>query len=51
MSVEEKKQERFEKVVTECNEFNDRFPESKLGKEVELLLNLSNNNLKNLNNE
>ncbi len=51
LSVEEKKQERFEKVVTECNEFNDRFPESKLGKEVELLLNLSNNNLKNLNNE
>ncbi len=51
LSIEEKKQERFEKVVTECNEFTDRFPESKLGKEVERFLNLSNNNLKNLNNE
>lgn len=51
MSVEEKKQERFEKVVSECIEFTDRFPESKLGKEVERFLNLSNNNLKNISNE
>lgn len=51
LSIEEKKMERFEKVVTECNEFTDRFPESKFSKEVDRYLNLSNNNLKNLNNE
>ena len=45
MSVDEKKQERFEQVVNECNEFADRFPESKFTKEVERFLNLSNNNL------
>jgi len=51
LSIEEKKVERFEQVVTECNEFIDRFPESKLSKEVERFLNQSNNNLKILNNE
>ena len=51
LSVEEKKQERYEQVLNECNEFIDRFPESKLAKEVERYLNLSNNNLKILNNE
>jgi outer membrane protein assembly factor BamD len=51
LSVEEKKAERFEQVVTECNEFIDRFPESKLSKEVERFLNQTNNNLKILNNE
>jgi len=51
LSVEEKKQERYEQVITECNEFIDRFPESRLTKEVERYLNLSNNNLKILNNE
>ena len=30
LSVEEKKVERFEQVITECNEFADRFPDSKL---------------------
>jgi outer membrane protein assembly factor BamD len=28
LSVEEKKAERFEKVIDECNEFIDRFPQS-----------------------
>jgi outer membrane protein assembly factor BamD len=51
LSIEEKKVERFEQVITECNEFIDRFPESKLSKEVERFLNQSNNNLKILNNE
>lgn len=51
LSIEEKKVERFEQVVTECNEFIDRFPESKLSKEVERFLTQSNNNLKILNNE
>jgi outer membrane protein assembly factor BamD len=51
LSIEEKKTERFEQVITECNEFIDRFPESKLSKEVERFLNQTNNNLKILNNE
>ena len=45
-SIEEKKLERFEQVVTECNDFMDRFPESKLKPEVEKYLSLSQNNLK-----
>ena len=51
LSVEEKKVERFEQVINECNEFVDRFPESKLRKEAEHFLNLSQTNIKNLNNE
>lgn len=51
MSVEEKKIERFEQVINECNEFTDRFPESKLKKEAEDLLTLSHINIKNLSNE
>jgi outer membrane protein assembly factor BamD len=51
MSVEEKKVERFEQVISECYEFVDRFPDSKLRKEVEEFLNNSKNNIKNLTNE
>lgn len=51
MSIEEKKTERFEQVITECNEFTDRFPDSKLKKEVDEYLNLSQKNLKNTANE
>jgi len=51
LSVEDKKVERFEKVIEECNDFTDRFPESKLAKDVEHYLNLSQTNLKNLSNE
>ena len=51
LSIEEKKAERFEKVVTECNDFTDRFPESKFSKEVEHYLNLSQTNIKTLTNE
>ena len=40
LSVEDKKVERFEKVIEECNDFTDRFPESKLAKDVEHYLNL-----------
>ena len=50
-SVEEKKTERFEQVITECQDFVDRFPESKLRKEAEDYLNLSQTNIKNLHNE
>lgn len=51
MSIEEKKPERFEKVINECHDFVDRFPESKLRKEAEDYLNLSQTNIKNLRNE
>lgn len=51
LSVEEKKAERFEKVIEECNDFMDRFPQSNLSKEVQQLLTLSQNNLKNTVNE
>jgi outer membrane protein assembly factor BamD len=51
LSVEEKKGERFEKVIDECNEFMDRFPQSPLAKEVEKYLNLAQTNLKNFTNE
>ncbi len=47
MSVEEKKVERFTQVMNECNEFADRFPESKLKKEAEDFLTLSQTNIKN----
>jgi outer membrane protein assembly factor BamD len=51
MSVEEKRLERFEKVIEECNDFIDRFPESGLAKEVESYINLSKNNIKTVSNE
>lgn len=51
LSVDEKKAERYEQVIMECNDFVDRFPESKLVKEVERYISLSNNNIKNLSNE
>jgi outer membrane protein assembly factor BamD len=44
-SIEEKKKERFEQVIAECNDFMDRFPESKLKPEVDKFLSLSQNNL------
>ena len=48
LSVEEKKEERFTQVVNECNEFTDRFPESKLKKEVDQFYTQSQNNIKTL---
>lgn len=51
MSVEGKKQERFEQVINQCEEFVDRFPESKFRKEAESFMNLSQSNIKNLSNE
>ncbi|MBM3415450.1 MAG: outer membrane protein assembly factor BamD [Bacteroidetes bacterium] len=51
MSIEDKKTERFEQVINECNEFTDRFPDSKLKKEVDEFYNLSQKNLKNTNYE
>ena len=51
LSIEEKQEERYEMVINECNEFVDRFPDSKLKKEAEEFLNLSQTNIKKLNNE
>jgi outer membrane protein assembly factor BamD len=51
LSVEEKQVERFEKVINECHEFEDRFPDSKLRKDADSFLNQSQTNLKKYNNE
>jgi outer membrane protein assembly factor BamD len=44
-SIEDKKPARYEQVVNECHDFVDRFPESKLLKEVERYQGLSQNNI------
>jgi outer membrane protein assembly factor BamD len=46
MSIEERQPERYEKVIREVEDFQDRFPESKLLKEAERYLTLSQNNIK-----
>lgn len=51
LSVEEKKAERFEKVLEEANDFMDRFPDSPLAKEVREYVTKSQNNLKIYTNE
>lgn len=50
-SVEEKKAERFEKVIAEAADFMDRFPDSPLGKEVQNFVAKSQTNLKLYSNE
>jgi outer membrane protein assembly factor BamD len=51
LSVADKQAERFEKVITEYEDFVDRFPESKLHGEAEQFNNLSKNNIKEIQNE
>ncbi len=51
LSITEKQIERFEKVITEYQDFADRFPESGLIKEAESFNKLSLNNIKILTNE
>ncbi len=51
MSIEEKQQERYEKVISECVDFLERFKDSKYSAEAERYKNLSNNYIKNLKNE
>ena len=51
MSVQEKQEERYGKVIAECNDFNDRFSSSKFAPEVTNYKALSENNIKNLHNE
>lgn len=48
LSIEERKNERFEMVISECNDFIDHFPDSKQISEAERYLKLSQNNIKNL---
>lgn len=51
MSVEDKKAERFEKVIEEAADFMDRFPDSPLKTEVQDFVSKSQNNLKIYTNE
>jgi outer membrane protein assembly factor BamD len=51
LSIEERKEERYEQVITECHDFLDRYTESKLAKEAERYLNLSQTNIKAIKNE
>ncbi|CAN5155938.1 hypothetical protein BH09BAC2_BH09BAC2_17610 [soil metagenome] len=51
LSVYEKQQERFEKVVSEYNDFADRFPESNLLTEASNYNTLSLNHIKEIQNE
>ena len=51
LSTPEKQVERYEKVTEEYQDFADRFPESKLLNEVKEYSNLSQNHIKEINNE
>ena len=50
-SIDEKREDRFQQVVNDCNDFGDRFPDSKLIKEMQNYLNSSQNNIKSFKNE
>jgi len=45
-SLEEKKKTRFEQVLTDVNDFKDRFPDSKMKKEAQQYQDLATNSLK-----
>jgi outer membrane protein assembly factor BamD len=51
LSYEDKQIERYEKVITEYQDFIDRYPESKLLKDAETYSNLSQNHIKAIKNE
>ncbi len=51
MSYEDKQKERYEKVVSECSDFGERFGDSKFLEEVNKYKTQTNNILKNLKNE
>jgi outer membrane protein assembly factor BamD len=51
MSILEKQQERFEKVILEAEDFTDRFPESRFVTEVNNFRTLSSTNIKNIQDE
>ena len=48
LSIAEKQRERYEQVINEVHDFQDRYPESKLLKDAERYLTLSQNSLKKL---
>jgi len=50
-SIPDKQLERFEKVLDECADFSDRFPDSKLLSDVKKYKNQTENQIKNLKNE
>jgi len=51
LSIIDKQLERYEKVVSEYQDFADRFPESKLLKEAQDYRDLSLTNIKEIQNE
>ena len=51
LSIVEKQTERYEKVITEYEDFADRYPESTLLKDAENYSNLSKNHIKEIKNE
>jgi len=51
LSFQDKQVERYEKVISEYQDFADRYPDSKLLKEAENYSNLSQNNIKAIKNE
>jgi outer membrane protein assembly factor BamD len=51
LSIPDKKEERYEQVITEYHDFVDRYPESKLSKEAEKYYTSAQTNLKILKNE
>lgn len=51
MSIPDRMEDRLQQVVNDCNDFVDRFPESKYTKDVQNFLTLSQNNIKSLKNE
>lgn len=48
LSIIDKQTERYQKVISECSDFNDRFPNSKMATEVNDYKTLSETNIKNL---
>ncbi len=51
LSILDKQEERFDKVVTEAIDFKQRFPESKYAQEANNYKTLSENYIKNIKNE
>jgi outer membrane protein assembly factor BamD len=51
MSITERQAERYEKVISEYQDFVDRYPDSKLLKDAEEYYNLSKNHIKEIQNE
>ena len=50
-SLFSKQEDRYMKVITECDDFGDRFPDSKLKPQVNDFRTLSQNNIKKLKDE